>query len=162
MHIRLASVDDLEAINSIYNQAIDERLTADRTPLSVAARLKWFEEHGTDSYPVFVCEINSQVVAWLSFSAYRPGRGAFKKTAEISYYVHNHFRQAGIGTALVQFAMQQARKYGYKNLLAMVLEWNTGSIRLLKQNGFKQWGYLPGIADFDGTICGHLYFGISL
>src|SRR3954467_3847361 len=111
MHIRLAKADDLEAINSIYNQPIDERLTADMTPISMAARTTWFTEHDSSAYPVFVYEINNQVVAWLSFSKYRPGRGAFKKTAEISYYVHNHFRQQGIGTALVQFARQQAIQY---------------------------------------------------
>ena len=107
-------------------------------------------------------EKDNHVIAWLSFSKYRPGRGAFKKTAEISYYIHNHFRQQGIGTALVQFARQHAIQYGFKNLLAMVLEWNTGSIRLLKKNGFEQWGYLPSVADFDGVTCGHLYFGINL
>jgi L-amino acid N-acyltransferase YncA len=162
MHIRLAKEDDLAAINTIYNQAIDEQLTADRSPISMEARAAWFIEHDSSTYPVFVYEINNQVVAWLSFSKYRPGREAFRKTAEISYYIHTYFRQQGIGTALVQFAKQQAIQYGFKNLLAMVLEWNTGSIRLLKKNGFEQWGYLPRIADFEGAICGHSYFGINL
>jgi L-amino acid N-acyltransferase YncA len=162
MHIRLPEENDLAAINTIYNQAIDERLTADMAPISMAARRTWFIEHDSKTYPVFVYEINNQVVAWLSFSKYRPGRGAFKKTAEISYYVHNHFRQLGIGTKLIQFAKQHAIQYGFKNLLAMVLEWNTGSIRLLKKNGFEQWGLLPRVADFEGAICGHLYFGINL
>jgi L-amino acid N-acyltransferase YncA len=162
MHIRLAITDDLEAINSIYNQAIDERLTADMAPISIAARETWLSEHDNSTHPVFVYEINNEVVAWLSFSKYRPGRGAFKNTAEISYYVHNHYRRSGIGTTLVQFARQQAIQYGFKNLVAMVLEWNTGSIHLLEKNGFEQWGFLPRIADFEGTVCGHLYFGINL
>ena len=38
MHIRLAREDDLAAINTIYNQAIDERLTADTASISMAAR----------------------------------------------------------------------------------------------------------------------------
>jgi len=111
---------------------------------------------------VFVYEMNHEVVAWLSFSQYRLGREAFRKTAEISYYVHHHFRKSGIGTALVQFARQQAIQYGFKNLVAMLLEWNSGSIRLLVNNGFEQWGLLPQTADFNGVICGHLYFGINL
>ncbi len=162
MHIRLAKTEDLAAINTIYNQAIAGQLTADRSPISMEARATWFIEHDSGTYPVFVYEINNHVVAWLSFSKYRPGREAFRKTAEISYYVHNHFIQQGIGTSLVQFAKQHAIQYGFKNLLAIVLEWNTGSIRLLKNNSFEQWGYLPRIADFEGTTCGHLYFGINL
>ena len=162
MHLRLANTNDLEAINNIYNQAIDEQLTADMEPISMASRAIWFSEHDSSTYPVFVYEINIEVVAWLSFSQYRLGRAAFKKTAEISYYVHNHYRQCGIGTALVQFAKHQSTQYSFKNLVAMLLEWNTGSIRLLAKNGFEQWGFLPQVADFNGVTCGHLYFGINL
>jgi len=162
MHIRLANTDDLQAINTIYNQAVAGQLTADRTPITMAARAAWFKEHDCNTYPVFVYEVNNQVVAWLSFSKYRLGREAFKTTAEISYYVSNNYRRNGIGTALVQFARQQAVQYGFKNLLAMILEWNTGSIRLLEKCGFEKWAYLPRVADFDGAICGHLYFGINL
>lgn len=162
MHIRIATPGDLGQINTIYNQAIEEKLTADTVPLSMAERVKWLEAHDSRTYPVFVCEINNQVVAWLSFSKYRAGRKALQKTAEISYYINRSYRQRGIGTALIQFAMQQTAHYHFKNLLAIVLEWNTGSVRLLQKCGFEQWGYLPGVADLDGAICGHLYFGINL
>lgn len=162
MHLRIATADDLTQINTIYNQAVEEQLTADTVPLSEAAREQWFAAHDSCTYPVFVCEINGEVIGWLSFSKYRPGRAALQHTAEISYYIHRNYRQKGVGTALIQFAVQQAAHYGFKNLLAIVLEWNTGSIRLLQQCGFEQWGYLPKLADFNGAICGHLYFGINL
>ena len=162
MPIRIAKGDDLSIINTIYCQAIVDKLTADTVPLSMEERVKWFEAHDSGIYPVFVYEVNNQVIAWLSFSSYRPGRQALKKTAEISYYIHNYFRKRGIGTALIQFALQQAAYYGFKNLLAIVLERNTGSIRLLEKCGFEKWGYLPRVADFDGDLCGHLYFGMNL
>jgi len=28
--------------------------------------------------------------------------------------------------------------------------------------GFDQWGYLPGVVNFDGEICGHVYYGIAI
>ena len=162
MPIRIAKADDLPIINTIYSQAIADKLTADTVPLSMEERVKWLEAHDSSTHPVFVYEVNNRVIAWLSFSSYRPGRQALKKTAEISYYIHNDFRKKGVGTALIQFALQQATCYGFKNLLAIVLERNTGSIRLLEKCGFEKWGYLPQVADFDGNICGHLYFGMNL
>lgn len=162
MQIRIAQPADAVPINIIYNEAIEERLTADTIPLSLAARAHWLKAHGSNSYPVFVIDVNSEVTGWLSFSAYREGRKAFQKTAEISYYIKRSYRRKGMGTTLVQFAIQQAPHYGFKHLIAMLLEWNTGSIRLLENNGFNQWGFMPQIADFEGTTCGHLYYGLSL
>src|SRR5207237_6071599 len=137
MHIRIATVQDLPAIDNIYNQAIKEQLTADTVPLSTLQRIKWLEEHDENTHPVFVYEWNNQVVGWLSFSKYRPGREALRQTAEISYYIHKDFRKKGIGTELVTFAKAQAANYGFKNLLALVLEYNAGSISLLEKCRFE-------------------------
>ncbi|HEY8804810.1 MAG TPA: hypothetical protein VIM42_06845 [Clostridium sp.] len=34
--------------------------------------------------------------------------------------------------------------------------------KLLEIFEFKEWGCLPGIADFDGEICSHLYYGLKI
>ena len=163
MSIRLAEYKDLEALVEIYNQAIlKHRCTADMDIFSVEERACWFEEHQSLEYPIYVYEFNNKVVGYLYFNGYRQGRKAMRYTAEISYYIHNDYQRLGIGTKLMAFAIEKSKELNYKNLIAILLEFNLPSIKLLKTFEFKEWGCLPGIADFDGEICSHLYYGLKI
>jgi phosphinothricin acetyltransferase len=160
MLIRTAQTADLPRIVEIYNQAIpSHRSTGDTEPLRWEDRRGWFEEHGPDHYPLFVADVDGQAAGWCSLSAYRPGRAAFRFTREISYYIdHAHHRQ-GIGMALIAHTLAACPALQIRTLLAIVLETNAASLGLLRKMGFEQWGYLPRVADFDGTEVGHLYYG---
>ena len=163
MSIRLAEYKDLEALVEIYNQAIvTHRCTADMDIFSVEERVSWLAEHKSLEYPMYIYEIDNNVVGYLYFSGYRPGRRAMRYTAELSYYIHNDYQRHGIGTKLMEFAIEKSNELNFKNLIAILLEWNIPSIRLLEKFGFKQWGCLPGIADFNGEICSHLYYGLKI
>ena len=163
MLIRLAQIDDLPAIVEIYNQAIpSKKSTGDTQPLRVEDRRIWFEEHRPEKHPVFVAEMEGQVVGWCSLSAYRPGRAAFRFTAEISYYIALDYHRRGIATALVEHALEACPTLQIKHLFAIILEGNQASLKLLEKMGFEQWGYLPRVADFDGKEVGHLYYGRHL
>ncbi len=160
MIIRLAQRNDLSAIVKIYNQAIlTKQSTGDMQPLRIEDRLAWFEEHPPEKYPIFVAEADGRVMGWCSLSAYRPGRAAFRFTAEISYYIDFAYHRKGIGIALIEHAIADCPKLEIHHLLAIVLEGNQASLRLLEKLGFEQWGYLPRVADFDGREVGHLYYG---
>lgn len=160
MLIRVAQVDDLPMIVDIYNQAIpSQQSTGDTQPLRVADRLAWFGEHLPDQHPIFVSEVGGRVVGWCSLSAYRPGRAALRFTREISYYIATAYQRQGIGTALIENALASCPVLQIKHLLAIVLEVNQASLKLLEKMGFEKWGYLPRVADFDGKEVGHLYYG---
>lgn len=160
MMIRIAQIDDLTGIVEIYNQAIlSKQSTGDTQLLHVRDRMTWFEEHQAEKHPIFVSEVDGQVVGWCSLSAYRPGRAAFRFTAEISYYIDFAHHRQGIGMALIKHALAACPALQIKHLVAIVLEVNQASLRLLEKIGFEQWGYLPGVADFDGRDVGHLYYG---
>ncbi|MDF2673560.1 MAG: hypothetical protein K0R09_1825 [Clostridiales bacterium] len=163
MNIRLAEYKDLEAMVEIYNQAIlTHRCTAAMDTFSVEERIPWFEGHQTLEYSIYVYEIDNKVVGYLYFSGYRPGRRAMRYTAEISYYIHRDYQRQGIGTKLMGFAINKSKELNFKNLIAILLEWNVPSIKLLEKFGFKEWGRLPEIADFDGEVCSHLYYGLKI
>lgn len=162
MNIRTATQADLPSIDTIYNQAIEEKLTADTTPLTPSERSTWFKDHDINKYPIFVYEIDNEIIGWLSFSKYRNGRAAVNKTVEISYYIDKKHRNKGIGAQLILYAKTIAKQYGFQNLIAIILERNNSSIKLIEKYGFKNWGYLPKVADFDGEVCGHFYYGINL
>jgi phosphinothricin acetyltransferase len=161
MHkIRVASLNDLPRIVEIYNQAVrSQNTTADTVPFSVEARLDWFNQHDANQYPVYVCEDESkQILGYLSLSPYRD-RPALARTAEVSYYVDYGQHGKGIGSTLMQHVLEDCARIGKKVLLAIVLEWNTGSIKLLEKYGFEKWGTLPEVAEFSGRLCGHVYYG---
>lgn len=161
--IRVARREDLPGIVAIYNQAIpSHRATADLTPVTVAERVAWFEQHEPDRHPIFVAELDGKLAGWCSLSAYRPGRLALRFTAEISYYVDRACQRRGVGSALVRHALQACPGLGIKNVFAILLDRNEASRRLLEKHGFQQWGHLPRVADFDGEECGQYYYGLRI
>jgi L-amino acid N-acyltransferase YncA len=158
--IRIAELADLAAIVAIYNQAVPTHLsTANTTPYTAEGRKAWFIEHEPGKHPIFVATKNNQVVGWCSLSMYRPGRAALRFTAEISYYVDTVHQGRGIGSSLVHHALQACPLLGIKNVVAVVIDRNEGSRRLLEKMGFEQWGFLPRVLDFDGMELGEYYFG---
>jgi L-amino acid N-acyltransferase YncA len=161
--IRLATLNDLVSIDEIYNEAIAQKFkTADTIPFDWQQRVKWFQEHPPNKYPVWVAEVDGRVWGWVSLSPYRPGRKALEITAEISYYIHSSFQRKGIGSALLKFALRAAPDYNIKNILAILMDRNMASVKLLEKFQFKQWGHLRNVACFGDDVCGQFYYGINL
>lgn len=161
--IRIATEGDIATITNIYNQAVALRsATADISPVTVESREKWLHEHPPSQYPVYVAEGPNGIVGWCSLSAYRPGRMALRHTAEISYYVDENSMGKGVGSAMILNAIENCSQLGFKTLFAIILDVNKDSTRILEKLGFKKWGHLPNVADFDGQECGHLYYGLRV
>lgn len=162
MNIRKATIEDLEAINTIYNQAVVMKFcTAHLEPIAYEERVAWFFKHAQDQYPIYVVESDGQVSGWLSLSPYREKRQALSHVAEISYYVHNSFKGEGLGSRLMRFALERAPEYGFSTLIAILLSRNPASIALLNKFGFEEWGSMPGIARIGDEYADHLYYGLK-
>ncbi len=163
MNIRIAKIEDLEAIVNIYNQAIAVgHKTADTTPVTIDGRKKWFDEHTPDKYPILVAQDNDEVIGYLTISSYRPGREALRYSAEVSYYIHFDHHRKGIASKLLQEAIKICPSLQIKTLFAILIDNNHGSVQLLEKFGFKKWGHMPLIAEFDGIEVGHLYYGLRI
>ncbi len=160
---RTAELVDLPAIVEIYNQAVpSHRSTANTTPVTIEGRKSWFYDHEPDKHPIFVAEVEGKVVGWCSLSVYRPGRSALRFTAEISCYVDSNNQQRGIGRELVRRAIEVSPSLGIKNIVAVLIDRNESSRKMVEKLGFQQWGYLPRVLDFDGQECGEFYYGIRV
>lgn len=161
--IRRAVKEDLPEITGIYNQAIASgRATADIQPFSAEQREGWFSINENDRTPVYVYERDGAVVGYSYLSGYRQGRKALETISEISYYVDYRHHGRGIGSGLMQYTIDRAKELGYKNLLAILLSCNDGSVALLEKYGFVLWGILPDIACLGGNVYSHLYYGLKL
>jgi len=163
VHFRIAGISDLPRIVAIYNQAVPtHQSTANTIPWTVESRTAWFMEHEPDKHPVFVTEVDDQVVGWCSLSVYRPGRLALRFTAELSYYIDNAFQRQGIGQTLLRYVMDACPGLNIKNIIAVIIDRNEPSKKLLEKLGFERWAYLPRVLDFDGQELGEYYYGLRV
>lgn len=163
MNIRLASIDDLPVINEIYNQSVSTKTsTADLAPTTLDARKEWFQKHNKEHYPIFVAEDENNIIGWIALSPYRPGRKALWHTAEISCYIRKDAQKKGLGSILFKFMIDNCKKYQIKNVFGIIIEHNYASIALVEKFGFKKWGVLPQIVEFDDKTYDHLYYGLKI
>lgn len=149
MLIRDAVEADLPAIVAIYNTTIPMQIvTADFAPITVESRLAWFHAHTPNERPLWVMEIEGEIAGWLGFQSFY-GRPAYYSTAELSLYVSPSFRRRGIGRQLLERAIEISPTLNLTTLLGFIFADNQASLKLFRQYGFEQWGYLPKVAKFE-------------
>lgn len=137
IEFREAALSDLPRIVEIYNSTIASRMvTADTEPVSVQSRVKWFEEHHSESRPLYIITIEGQTAGWMSFQSFY-GRPAYDSTAEISIYIDDYFRGKGIGQISIQKAIEVSPKLGVKTLLGFIFAHNIPSLKLFQNSGLK-------------------------
>jgi L-amino acid N-acyltransferase YncA len=150
--IRPAIEADLTAIVAIYNAAIPGRTaTADTEPVTVESRRDWFRSHTPDRRPLWVAEVDGELVAWVGLSSFYGGRPAYDATAEVSMYVAPAYQNRRLGRELLEYVIRQCPRLGVTTLLAMFFDNNEASRRLCSKLGFEPCGHLRRIANLDGT-----------
>jgi L-amino acid N-acyltransferase len=161
--IRIATEADLPAIVDIYNQAIKTlEVTGDLKEFKVDERRNWFKKFDVNSYPMYVAVANNKVVGYASLSPYRPGREAMSKIAEISFYIDYSFHRQGIASELIKYVISDCQRINKEVLIAILIDANTGSTRILKNFNFKKWGHFPNILEMGGIKYGHLIYGLNI
>lgn len=150
MKIREAIKADLTAIVDIYNASIPSRTaTADTEPISVESRQSWFENHPSNSRPLWVMDIEGIIAGWLSFQSFY-GRPAYHKTVEVSLYVSPDYLRQGVGTMLLQNAIERSPSLQINILVGFIFAHNKPSLQLFSKYEFQRWGYLPQVAELNG------------
>ena len=151
MIIRDANIVDLPGIVEIYNSTIDTRMvTADTSTVSVESRQKWFDDHNSSKRPLWIVENeDGQMIGWVSFQSFY-GRPAYDSTVEISIYLATENRGKGLGKQILQHCLDKASTFGVKTLLGFIFSHNEPSLKLFRNLGFEDWGFLPNVAVLDG------------
>jgi len=148
--IRDAVDADLPAIVAIYNATIPGRMaTADTEPVSVDSRVPWFQAHGPTTRPLWVMQDADTITGWFSFQSFY-GRPAYGATAEVSIYVHELHRRAGIAQRLLAEALRRSPVLGLNTLVGFIFAHNVPSLSLFERFSFARWGHLPRVAVLDG------------
>lgn len=136
MHVRLATSADAQAIATIYNQGIEDRVGTFETRLRNSAEVEeWFDGR----HPIVVVIEGSDVIAYASTSSYRT-RPCYAGIAEFSVYVRRDWRGKGAGRLALSHLMRECEQVGFWKLLSRIFVENEPSRRLMRSLGFREVG----------------------
>jgi phosphinothricin acetyltransferase len=137
--IRLASIDDLEAIRTIYNEGIVDRIaTLETEPKSSQDMVRWWTERDR-RYMVLVASTSIDVLGWASLNPFSPRRGHWS-VADLSIYVARAQRGKGIGFALLDHLMREAVQAVFHKIVLHALDHNDHGKQLYRKAGFVEVG----------------------
>lgn len=141
-NLRSANKEDLRYILEIMNEAIENSTAIyDYQPKTETYIAEWFSEKQEKNYPVLVYEENNTVLAYGSYTQFRPKEG-YQYTAEHSVYIHPAYRNRGIGKLLIKKLITVARQNNLHSMIAGIDAENRVSIELHKSLGFEQVGLI--------------------
>jgi L-amino acid N-acyltransferase YncA len=139
VQIRLATSDDLAAINDIYNYyVVHSTCTAQTEPEPIDARQAWFDHHGA-SHPVTVGLADGVVLGWGSLSPFH-SRCAYARSVENSVYIHHKHHRRGIGRAILSDLLDRAAALGHHTVIAGISADQLASLALHERAGFVRVG----------------------
>jgi len=149
--IRAATLDDVDAITEIYNDAIVKTVaTFDTTPKRQEEQERWFKARG-GMYPILVAEQDHRIMGWAALSQWSD-RCAYAETVEISLYVRESHRGQGIRRRLLHAIIDEGRKAHVHTVIARIADGNRASIHLHESEGFRHIGVMREVGRKFGRL----------
>ncbi len=147
--VRPARESDAEAIATIYNQGIEDRVATLETELRTPEeRRRWMAARGP-RHPVIVAEAAGTVVGWASLNQFNP-RPAYQHVADFSVYVDRGCRGKGVGRRLLEALIDLAREIGYHKMVLSAFPFNRSGVALYERLGFRAVGIYKEQGLLDG------------
>lgn len=128
-------------ILDILNEAIiNSTALYDYQPRTLESMVSWFQAKEAGSYPVIgVHDDSHQLLGFSTYGAFR-NWPAYKYTVEHSVYIHKDHRGKGLGMALMQRLIEEARSQQYHVIVGGIDATNSASISLHEKLGFLHVG----------------------
>lgn len=137
MEIRLAELDDAEAIRAIYNhEVLRSTVTFDLRPRTLDEQRQWLTVRSGAHAVIVAVDDVGDVVGFASLSPYRD-RPAYSTSVEDSVYVRGDQRGTGVGRALLEELVKLATTHGFHAVLARIVGGHEASIALHRAVGFE-------------------------
>jgi L-amino acid N-acyltransferase len=136
MLLRPATLDDAEAIRSIYNvEVTTSTVTFDLVPRTLEEQRTWLTAR-SGAHAVLVAVIDGEVAGFGSLSPWRD-RPAYSTTVEDSVYVRRDAQGRGVGRALLTELVEVATRHGFHACMARIVGGHESSIALHHACGFE-------------------------
>jgi phosphinothricin acetyltransferase len=162
--IRAATIDDVAAINALYNHEIANGTASyDEVEWPFEKRLAWFKAHEVDSQPVLVAEDSGtgEVIGFCSLTLLSDKSG-YRFTRENTIIIRPDYHRRGIGRALLTALLDEARRLGLRLIVALVTSTNEGSIGLHEALGYRVTGTLENAGYKFGEWHSTVYLQLDL
>ncbi|MCE1252563.1 MAG: N-acetyltransferase family protein [Anaerolineae bacterium] len=149
--VRPLNAGDGKAVMEIFNYYIENSFAAypeHRLPEEFYEKILF----SCQGYPTAALTDVSDALAGFGFlRAYNP-MPAFKKTAEISYFIKPGQTGQGLGKLMLDYLTDNARKMGISCILAGISSLNDPSLKFHQKNGFSHCGRFAGVGIKQGLV----------
>jgi L-amino acid N-acyltransferase YncA len=150
--VRSVRPEDKAGIVDIFNYYVENTFAAypeQKVPQEFFGMLLQLSK----GYPFYVAEAEGRVVGYGLLRPHAPF-GTFRRTAELTCFIAPECTGKGIGTAVLDRLVSDAKAAGIETILASVSSENTGSIHFHKKYGFAECGSFRKVGkkfgkDFD-------------
>ncbi len=157
LNIREIQPQDRDAVWDIFHEIVAEGATYAYSPdMGKEEALRQWTERPRACY---VAERSGQVLGTYYIKANQPELGSHVCNA--GYMVSSDARGQGIGRAMCEHSLQEARRMGYKAMqYNLVAATNKGAIELWKKMGFEIIGTLPKAFNHakEGFVDAHVMY----
>jgi L-amino acid N-acyltransferase YncA len=147
--LRPAGEGDAEALCTIYNQGIEDRIATLETELRTPEERRQWMAAREPRHPVIVAEAEGRVVGWGSLNAFNP-RKAYEYVVDFSVYIERSWRGKGVGRRLLEDLIERARALGYHKLVLSAFPFNQAGVALYERLGFREVGIYREQGLLDG------------
>lgn len=145
MNVRELRPDDWPAVRAIYEDGIRG---GDATFETEAP--SWEAWDAVHPQLRLVAERDGTVVGWAALSPYSPRR-CYRGVGNVSVYVGQAARGAGVGRLLLEQLVDRSEQAGYWTLSAGVFPENEASLRLHQSCGFRVVGVRERLGQLEGV-----------
>ncbi len=137
---RLATLEDIHGIKTIYNQGIEDRIATLETELRTTEEMKKWLKSKSDRHKVLVITAeNNTVVGWASLNEFN-SRCCYSGVADVSIYIERNMRGKGLGKILLGRLIEVAKEQGFTKLVLSTFDFNKLGQGLYKAHSFRKVG----------------------
>lgn len=145
INIQKATLSDVNSILEIVNDAIlNTTAIYDYDLRTCEEQTEWFLLKEKNNFPVFVAELNNEIVGFGTYDSFRSKIG-YRFTVEHSVYVKEGFAGKGIGKLLLEQLISTAKYENYHVMIGVIDASNENSIRFHEKFGFESIGILKEV-----------------
>ena len=142
--IRLATERDAEQVAAIYAPNVTDKIISFELEPPSADEMRRRIEVTLERYPWLVCERQGRVLGY-AYAGAHGSRAAYQWSVDVSVYVHEQARRAGVGRALYTSLIATLSLQGFYNAYAGATLPNPASVGLLESVGFRAVGVYRGV-----------------
>jgi RimJ/RimL family protein N-acetyltransferase len=131
--VRLLTVDDKDRLFRMFSSMSDKTLEWSMAPYTVESIQRWIDN--IKNYIPLVAEYENRIVGYTAI--YKNPHSRKKGVGDQLIYLHQHFHNVGLGTAMMKKLLELAKKEGIHKIDLSVIADNQIAIHLYKKFGFQ-------------------------